>query len=209
MIDTILDYICPQKCIYCNKTGEIICEKCLEQIYDTHIFKKVNNNVFDYVFCGSNYNNIIRTQIHSFKFHEKAYLYKYFIRICLRNKQIIDFLKQFDYITYVPMHYKKERKRGYNQSKLLAKELGIKLNIKVKKYLKKVKENKVQSLLNQKERIENVKNVYKIKKSRYLNNKKIILVDDIFTTGSTIKECSKILKENGANIICVFVVAKA
>ena len=106
------------------------------------------------------------------------------------------------------MYYKKELKRGYNQSKLLAKELGKELNIKVINTLVKVKENRTQSTLLENERKENVKNVFEIIKESNIENKNIILVDDILTTGSTIRTCSKILKENGAKKICALTMAK-
>ena len=208
MFEKILDLIFPDTCFYCGKLGKIICNDCLKKINIPYLFKKLNNEDFDYVFCGSYYKNEIRNMIHSFKFHKKAYLYKYFIKLCLRDKKIYEFLRKFDCITYVPMHYKKQIKRGYNQSELLAKELGKRLDLPVLKCLEKIKENKVQSLLSEKERVQNVKGVYKICGSIDIKGKNIILVDDILTTGSTAKSCSKILKTCKPKTICVFSIAK-
>ena len=212
IVEILLNYIFLSKCLYCKRYGKIICDNCLNKINREYLFKKVNNDWFDYVFCGCFYEGKIRTQIHSFKFHEQAYLYKYFIQICLRDKKIYEFLKKFDYITYVPMYYKKEQKRGYNQSKLLAEELGKNLELQVIELLEKKKENKVQSSLSEKDRIKNVKNIFCFKDNSIKNNsikgKNIILVDDILTTGATVRASSKILKENEAEEICVFTVAK-
>lgn len=208
MIKNILELIFPDKCIYCKKLGEPICKSCLEKINIKHLFKKVNNDYFDYLFCGSFYKKLIKTQIHSFKFHRKAYLYRYFIELCLRIEEVKDFLKKFDIITYVPMHYKKELERGYNQSKLLAEELGRKLNLEVICCLEKTKENKTQSSLSEKEREDNVKDVFVLKEKENIKDKNVILVDDILTTGSTARAASKLLKESGAKKICIFAIAK-
>ena len=131
MFEKILDLIFPDTCFYCGKIGKIICNDCWKKINIPYLFKKLNNEYFDYIFCGSYYKNEIRNMIHNFKFHKKAYLYKYFIKLCLRDKKIYEFLRKFDCITYVPMHYKKQIKRGYNQSELLAKELGKRLDLPV------------------------------------------------------------------------------
>lgn len=204
----LIDTIFPKKCIYCNRLGKIICNSCLTKIQNQYLFQKVNNDWFDYVFCGSFYRNVIRTQIHSFKFHEKSYLYQYFIEMST-NKNILAFLENFDFVTYVPMYYQKEQKRGYNQSKLLAEELGKKLNKTVINVLDKKIDNKVQSSLSERDRIKNVENVFCFQENITINNKNIILVDDILTTGATARSCSKILKDNGANKICIFTISKA
>ena len=204
----ILDILFPDKCLYCNKYGKIICDKCFKKIENKNFFKKVNGNYFDYIFCSSFYNELMKNQIHKFKFHNQAYFYKYFIEISLKDCKIYDFLKKFDFITYIPMNYKKQMRRGYNQSELLAKELGKRLNINVIKTLEKNDYVKTQSTLTEKEREINAKNAFKFKANIDLERKNIILVDDILTTGSTVKSSSKILKEHNANIICVFAIAK-
>ena len=204
----------PIRCVYCRKIGNSICNNCLKNIDKKYIFQKLNNEFIDYVFCGSLYENIIRLQMHSFKFHERADLYKYFIDICFwKNKELYKVLNDFDLITYVPMYYKKEQKRGYNQAKLLAEELGRRLNIKVVNCLKKRKDNKMQSSLSKNERFENVKNVFEIIDEDHIKNsiqnKNIILVDDILTTGATITNCAKILKKNESGKICAFTISKS
>ena len=203
----ILDIIFPERCLYCKKVGKIVCDNCLKKINNKYLFKKVNNKYFDYFYSYSFYNGETKKLIHAFKFYEKAYLYKYFIGLSLRDEKIYMFLNKYDLITYVPMTLKKQRARGYNQSRLLANELGRKLNTKVEKYLNKTNENKIQNSLSEKERIKNVENIFDFNGGN-INNKNIILVDDILTTGATVNSCSKILKENGAKNICVYTIAK-
>lgn len=204
----ILDVLFPEKCLYCKKYGKIICDSCYEKLNNKSLFKEVYGNYFDCVFCGSFYNDIVKKQIHNFKFHNQAYFYKYFIEISLKNTKVYNFLKNFDLITFIPMNNLKQLKRGYNQSELLAKELGKRLNIEVVKTLEKQKNIKIQSTLNEYERVKNAQNAFKIIDNINLENKNIILVDDILTTGATVKSASKILKQNKCNKILVFTIAK-
>ena len=204
----LLDILFPKKCLYCGRYGNYICKECYNKLNNKSIFRKINNDYFDYVIFCSYYEGFIKKQIHNFKFHEKSFLYSYFLEFYLKNDKILYFLKKFDLITYVPMNYNKEIKRGYNQSKLLANELGKKLNIKVINLLEKPLGIKVQSTLSERERENNVKNAFKFVEYNNIENKNIILVDDILTTGSTVRACSKILKENNCGKICVFTIAK-
>jgi len=99
--------------------------------------------------------------------------------------------------------------RGYNQSELLARKIATKYtNLEFKNILEKKLNNKVQSSLTKIERIGNVKNVYNAINKDKINNKKIILIDDIYTTGSTANECAKELKQNGAKSVIIITIAK-
>lgn len=208
MLDKILDFIFPETCVYCGKIGNIICKECLRKINYKYLFKKIKNEYFDYLYCSSFYKTDIKKKIHKFKFKENSYLYKFFIEESLKNKEIYESLKKFDLITFVPMTKYKEKLRGYNQSYLLAKELGKRLEIEDKELLIKSKENKRQGSLSEIQRQENVKNVFEFDKSFNIKGKNIILVDDIITTGATIRSCSKALKDNGAGKILAFAIAK-
>lgn len=104
----------------------------------------------------------------------------------------------------------KKSKRGYNQTELLAKNLSKNLKIPYNyNILVKSKNNQTQSLLEKSQREKNVENVFKIKNPSKIKDKNIILLDDIYTTGATVRECSKILKNAGAKKILVFVIAKS
>ena len=118
------------------------------------------------------------------------------------------------------MFEKKKSKRGYNQTELIVRELSKKLNINYNNnILLKIKENKTQSQLNYTERKQNVIGVYKVNQREFenikdknekilLENKKIILFDDIYTTGFTVKECIKELENYSFKNVDVFVLAK-
>ena len=111
----------------------------------------------------------------------------------------------FDYILYVPLHKKRERKRGFNQSKIIASQLGKELGIEVLDILERSKNTRRLFELDEKERKKELKNVFKISKDiENYTNKNILLIDDIFTTGSTVNEISKLLKLNGINEVYIF-----
>ena len=114
-----------------------------------------------------------------------------------------------DIIIPVPISKKRKKERGYNQSLLIARKISSKEKIKLgDKVISKVKNNNTQSKLNKEERAENVKNVYKITKDKEIINKNILLIDDIYTTGATLNECSRMLKQAGAKKIDVLTIAK-
>ena len=126
-----------------------------------------------------------------------------------KNKKICEQIKKYDIIIPVPISKKRLKERGYNQSALIAKEIANYLKIEYnEKVLIKIKDNIAQSILEGKDRELNVKDVYKVKDFEKIKNKKILVIDDIYTTGSTVNECSRILKINGAKDIGVFIIAK-
>ncbi len=111
----------------------------------------------------------------------------------------------FDYILYVPLHKKRERKRGFNQSKIIANQLGKELGVEVLDILERSKNTRRLFELDEKERKQELKNVFKISKDiENYRNKKVLLIDDIFTTGSTVNEIAKSLKLNGINEVYIF-----
>ena len=112
-------------------------------------------------------------------------------------------------IIAVPLHKLRLIKRKYNQSILLAKHLSIKTKIPIN-YTSLIRtENTIpQVQLSGKARLNNLKNAFMIKYPEIIKNKKIVLIDDVETTGSTLKECAKILKKAGAQNIYALTIAK-
>jgi len=208
----ILDLIYPPVCGICNKINrKHLCRKWeikLKQ-YEIYAIVKEENRYFDYRIDILKYENIVRKCIIDYKFNEKAYKHKMFEKILLKNEKIYSFLKKYDIITYVPMFKNKKAKRGYNQTEIIAKDISKKLRIKLEKNnIIKIKDTKKQSTLNKKEREKNVKDAFAIRNTKNIVSKKVILFDDIYTTGNTVNECSKILKEAGAEEIVVLTIAK-
>ena len=144
-----------------------------------------------------------------YKFNEKSYIYLTFVNFLLKNKKIFENIKNYDTIIPVPISKKRQKERGYNQSLLIAKKIAEQTNLQlINNCLVKTKNIIEQSKLNKEERSHNIQNVYELKNVHLIQNKKILLVDDIYTTGSTVNECSKTLNQGNPEKIGVITLAK-
>ena len=112
-------------------------------------------------------------------------------------------------ITFVPMYKKKEKCRGFNQAELIAKKVGEKTDRPAVKLLEKTKDNRSQVGLGPQERVENVKNIFKMievpPQSTWQN---VLIVDDVYTTGATMGECIKTLKKSGVKNVWGFTLSR-
>ena len=207
----LIDLIYPPVCGICGRINKNhLCIKCTNEIkkYEIDRIDKINNKYFDYQIKILKYETEIRSKIIDYKFNEKPYLYKTFGKIILNNEKIYGFLKNYDIIICVPIHIKRKMERGYNQSELIAKEIAKTMGIEYQKNnLIKIRNTKKQSTLTKSQRVENVKNAFAVKWTDRIECKKVILFDDIYTTGSTVNECSRILKQAGAKEIAVLTLA--
>ena len=209
----LINLIYPNTCGICDKiSNSSICKKCELMINDilkckVEYYKDKNFTKHFYLF---DYKGVVREKIINYKFNDKPYLYRTFLEIILKNKKIHDFLKKYDIIIPVPIHKKRKRFRGYNQSELIAKNIAKNIeNLEFKKdCLIKLKNNQMQSTLKSSERKQNVVGVYQVKNKEKLKGKKLLLFDDIFTTGSTVNECCNILKKAEIEKIDIFTLAK-
>ncbi len=119
-------------------------------------------------------------------------------------------VSEFDIITAVPLFASKKRSRGYNQSALLAEAINRKLALRyIPDLLKRIKDTKSQTYLKMEERTANVKNVFRLDDKYDIKGKKVILIDDVMTTGSTISECIKVLKKKGCEKVLAAAIAIA
>lgn len=211
-INSALDYFFPPICGMCGEINEnYICNNCYENIKKIKkcVINEYNNRNFSKHLYIFRYEGIIRNKIVEYKFEDKGYLYKMFAKIILSDKKTCNFIKKYDVIIPVPISKKRKKKRGYNQSELVANELAQKLNQDIwTDIIIKKKDNKPQSELNKLERIKNVEDIYEINKPIEVKNKKVLLLDDIYTTGSTVNEIARKLKQNQTQEIGVITLAK-
>lgn len=211
-INSALDYFFPPICGMCGEINEnYICNNCYENIKKIKkcVINEYNNRNFSKHLYNFRYEGIIRNKIIEYKFEDKGYLYKMFAKIILSDKKTCNFIKKYDVIIPVPISKKRKKKRGYNQSELVANELAQKLNQDIwTDIIIKKKDNKPQSELNKLERIKNVEDIYEINKPIEVKNKKVLLLDDIYTTGSTVNEIARKLKQNQTQEIGVITLAK-
>lgn len=209
----ILNLIYPQVCGICGEISkEDICNHCKVKIKP---YKRVKKRIYltkyyDTYMYLFDYQDIIREKILQYKFQEKNYIYHSFAKIITNDEKICRFLKSYDIIIPVPISKKRKQKRGYNQSEIIAKKLAKqvpKLEYQ-KDVLYKIKDTSPQSSLDKENRQKNIQGAYYIKNEKKVQNKKILLFDDIYTTGATVNECSRTLKQVGAKEIGVLTLAK-
>lgn len=202
----------PPICGICGKINqEGLCNKCkvkLQELEESSIIN-IENKYFQELIYIFKYEGLIRKLIIDYKFNEKSYIYVCFVNLILKNKKIYEKLQSYDTIIPVPISKKRMKERGYNQSLLIAKQISKDVKIPLQtNCLFKTKNIIAQSKLNKEQRKENIQNVYKLKNREILKNKRILLIDDIYTTGSTVNECAKILQQGMPKKIDVLVLAK-
>ena len=168
-----------------------------------------NRYYWEKLFYCFEYTGIVRKYMIKYKFNGAAYISNFFARQILKNKKASEILKLYDIIISVPMDKEKKIKRGYNQTELITQIISKELEIlEGKNIVFKLKGTKTQSTLNKENRKTNIKDVYFVNNNINIRNKKIILLDDIYTTGATVNEISSKLKEAGAKEILVLIIAK-
>lgn len=208
----LLKLIYPDVCAFCNKIQkESLCKKCEEKIkkYKKDIVIRSKNNYFEELISIFKYEGLIREKIIQYKFQDKSYIYNTFAKIILKNEKVCGLLKKYDIIIPVPIHRKRKLQRGYNQTQLIAKEIAKNIDIELcDDALIKTKNTIAQSKLNKNKRKQNLKGAFRVLDLEKIQGKNILLFDDIFTTGSTVNECSKILKKAGTKTVGVLTIAK-
>lgn len=190
-------------CLFCKGKSTIIksciCKECEERLEVINKEIYLNSYYISKVVYSLAYNRFIREKLKEYKFNGKNYLYKPFGEIMLNTINQKNLCSEIDLIMYVPSHRRKEALRGYNQSELLARYIAKFFNITLSsKNLIKIKWTKDQSQLQRLDRIKNLKGSFQVRNKEEIKFKKILLIDDIITTGTTMEECSKVLLHNGA-----------
>lgn len=220
-----LDLIYPKECVGCGIEGFWICPRCEQEIIAIKLpycpnCKTLNNDGRFCQNCRHKYKlsgiiisahykfGPLREAIHSYKYDGIFELENYFRPLLIARLK--NNLPQGDKIVVpIPLYYKKEMKRGFNQAERLAKIIAQEFNLPLEnKALKRTKETEAQMSLKKKERRENIASAFKVITKNKIKNKTILLVDDVATTGLTLDEAAKVLIESGAKKVWGVVIAQ-
>lgn len=232
--EKIIDFILPRRCLKCgrilpepgylcegcseaiNFIGPHCCRKCGHPLYEENADSRklcagcLNHRRSFYRLARSAvvYDENSKNLILGFKFMDKtenADLLAAMLKVA--GKDI--FAAGADVLVPVPLHYTRLIKRRYNQSSLLALKLGKMVGLPVDAFsLVKHKRTRPQTEFSGRERVVNVKNAFSVKYPERIKGKRIVLIDDVMTTGSTLKESARALRKAGAKSIDVLTVAR-
>jgi competence protein ComFC len=217
----ILDILFPKHCIQCKAFGSYLCPKCFSYIsFSEKSFCTVcqraaidgkthpvcqGRYVIGGVFSSLVYAGVVKKMIYQFKYPPyirslQSTMTDFFYEGMIQKEGIYSLAQNKTVLVPIPLHATKLRKRGYNQALLLADSLGNRFSLPVVDCLERIRKTKTQVGLSQSERQENIKDAFDVKKKSkdYLKNiDQIFLIDDVVTSGSTLKEAAKILKKAG------------
>lgn len=212
LLRIFLDLVYPPKCPFCGhilERGEVDlcfhCQRCLP-------WTKGENKPVD--FCDVSlsplwYRDGARQAVHRYKFHYGRMHSRYLGTLmaqCLSDR----WAEPVDAIVWVPLSKQHRRRRGYDQAELLARRVGELLDIPVVDGLEKVRNTETQSHLSQDSaRRANVLGAYRVKEGAELAGKRLVLVDDVVTSGATLSECASCLRMAGAESVAALTFACA
>jgi ComF family protein len=147
--------------------------------------------------------------IHRYKYQRALWFEPFLADLLIRAAGPVLGGPEPDMIVPVPLHSTKEREREFNQAERLAKRLGAATQIPVnKRLMRRVVPTRTQTQLSRQERLVNVRKAFALRDGQRLNGERIVLVDDVFTTGATTGACAKVLMAAGAGEVCVWTVAR-
>jgi len=221
----LLGLIYPVRCGGCGSNGNILCRQCtntfrfVEETSSCPICGRLvghrivcgqcldKKKPFEEGFYGFYYEKRLRDAIHSFKFSGRKDVGKCLVHL-VRTK-MDTFSGRFDCIVPVPVTEKRLRERGFNQSFIIAEEIsGITGKPVCHGVLQKTKETKDQYALSKDERKRNIKGAFSLKRVDTIRGKRVLLIDDLYTTGQTAREASRTLAKGKTKAVLFFALAR-
>ncbi|MCK8816037.1 ComF family protein [Natroniella sulfidigena] len=192
-----IEFIGADYCVKCGKlTKNKICLDCREQ-----------ERFFSQARAIGLYNKGLKEYIKQFKYDKQQQLAQPLGSLLAKYAEYYYQLNQLDLVTYIPIHKQRLEERGFNQAYLLAKQLNSELRLPIKSLLARVADTARQSELARQERLQNLAGKFRVENQQLIRGQRILLVDDIFTTGATVNEASKLLLEAGAEDVKVITLA--
>lgn len=201
----LLDWIYKKKCYFCKSSKESVkmCSKCFDELefLPVKINRHVNNTE---IYCAGVYDKNLQKMIRGLKYHRQKDLAYYQAKFMWQYWQKLDLLEDDFQIVPVPIFPKRQKQRKYNHMELVAIEFaklsGYEVNFSL---IKRIKDTKPQYKLNKVQRMMNLSNAFEVYPQNIIQSKKILIIDDICTTGSTFEEMVKAFNNVGiCDITC-------
>ena len=220
-----LDLIFPKECVGCGDEGFWLCPKCKEEViaikrpycpncktlnHDSRFCRNCRKNykLSGIIIAGHYKFGPLREAIHTYKYDGILELEDFF-RPLLINRLKNNLPQGKKIIIPIPLYYKKQRERGFNQAERLAKIIAQEFKLPLEtKVLKRIKETEAQMSLKKKKRKENIAGAFKVITKNKIKNKTVLLIDDVATTGLTLNEAAKTLKKAGVKKVWGIVIAQ-
>ena len=224
LFGTFLDFLLPHDCLICGQevSGQQICNNCQDYLpvvkppFCQTCGRPVREEILcswcldvNYISRGRSWLTLVPPAdrlVHHFKYRNKRQLAGLFGRALSLIIRADHELDKSDLIVPVPLHWWRRMQRGYNQALLIARAISSECGIEIADALRRKRSTRTQTRLATEQRRRNVENAFTLKRS-VVKNKKILLVDDVMTTGATINECARVLIEAGAESVCSCVAA--
>ena len=201
----LLDWIYKKRCYFCKSSKESVkmCSKCYDELEFLPV--GVNRKVFEKeIYCAGVYDKNLQKMIRGLKYHGQKDLAYYQAKFMWEYWQKLDIKGNFQ-IVPVPIYESRKRQRKYNHMELVALEFsklsGYDVNFEL---IKRIKDTKPQYKLNKAQRMLNLDRAFEVDAEKYIKGKKVLLIDDICTTGSTFEEMIKTLNASGISDITCF-----
>ena len=219
----IVDFLLPPRCVNCGSGGSLFCKKCQtdvrwleepvcqccgEPIPRSGLCLRCERQPLslDQLRAALIFTGTIPKVIHQFKYNNVFGLAEPLSQIMIQRWE--KWARPVDIIVPIPLHFQRLRERGYNQSSLLAKPLAHYLNISVdENSLVRIRQTKVQATLNAEERKRNVEQTFRVQAD--VCGLRVLLIDDVCTTGATLNAASTALLEAGAKAVSAYCLARA
>ncbi len=228
--DAIGSFVYPDRCVLCqnitesedyNAPRKSLCPVCLKKLEHTNQFDLRGNSTEDVFYQDNRFEkgasflfydkeNNINQLVYAFKYRHLPDVATYLATEAAIEGLQSDFFDDIDVIIPIPLHPIRYRKRGYNQSEYIAQALSQVTKIPTDTtHVSRIRNNRQQALTKGKERETNVKGIFQVNHPEEMYRKHILIVDDVITTGSTIRSCMEAMKEFRGARFSVFALAKA
>jgi ComF family protein len=209
ILKKLLNILFPIECLGCGQNDILLCSKCFNSI-KVNQPEYFNTEFIDQVHISSSFHQkLLQKIIHLYKYSYIEKLSKHLSKLVISYYSQVEDKLDSPIIIPVPLHQKRLLVRCFNQSDLIAQNFSQQFEYQCKDNLiVRVKHTEQQAKLSKKGRMENIKGAFKVLDKSFVKDKNFIIIDDLYTTGSTVAGIAQLLKDNGANQVWCLVIAK-